>query len=165
MLSSASCVNLSRSCSLCNERLGIRLPQFDAGIISRMTNGEPNKRESIVDSPWYWAYLFIAAALAILFVAQGRIRSRQAQIETKYQGRQRAVRTLSGQQPDTPLSTPSNTLVQLWPLFVTLTVLLCVTGYGLSRRWRISRVQQGGGQVDRVQQSAAPSLESSGRES
>ncbi len=106
------------------------------GIIRGMGNRQTNEHESITDSPWYWAYVFIAAALAILFVAQERIRTRQAQVENKSQGRQRAARSLAGQQPSTPLSTPSNTLVQLWPLFVTLSVLLCVTMFGLSRRWR-----------------------------
>lgn len=94
------------------------------------------RKTSILESPWYWAYVFVTAAIVILLLNQDRIYSRQAQIENKYQGRQRAVRQLSGEATDTPLSTPRETLIQLGPIFGTLGVLFLVTGLAVVRQLR-----------------------------
>ena len=48
-------------------------------------------------------YLFATGALVALLLMGPKFRLRQAQIERKYQGRQRAVRQASGQAPDTPI--------------------------------------------------------------
>lgn len=98
-----------------------------------------SKRPSIFESPWYWAYAFVTAAIVILLFNQQRIMTRQAQIENKYQGRQRAVRQLSGEATDTPMSTPDDTLISLAPIFGTLGVLFFVTGFGVWRQLRRNR--------------------------
>jgi len=83
----------------------------------------PAGARPITDSPWFWAYLFGTAALVALALAGGKYGPRQAQIEREYQGRQRAVQTLNGQEPDVGLSTAQRTLVSLRPLFLLLAAI------------------------------------------
>jgi hypothetical protein len=93
----------------------------------------------MLDSPWYWLYLFSAAALAALFLAGPRYEQRQAQLERSYQARQRAVQHQVGETPSTPLSEPTRTTIPLWPLFGVLSVLLLVAWWGLwNRKSRIA---------------------------
>lgn len=91
-------------------------------------------RRSLLDSPWYWAYVFLAAALAALFLMGPRYAQRQAQIERNYQARQRAAQYRAGEAPRTPLSDEERTAIPLWPLFLVLSALLAVTWYAVWRR-------------------------------
>ncbi|WP_254513611.1 hypothetical protein [Anatilimnocola floriformis] len=80
-------------------------------------------RPSLTDSPWFWAYVFGAAALIALVVANSKFGTRQAQIEREFQARTRAAQRLNGQEPTVELSTPQNTLITLGPLWIVLAVL------------------------------------------
>lgn len=105
-----------------------------------MTTGGPiaesASRPSLTDSPWFWAYLFGAAALVALFIAGNKFGPRQAQIEREYQARTRAAQRLNGQEPSLPLSTPQNTLVTLQPLGY---LLAAITIVGWLLYWRSRR--------------------------
>jgi hypothetical protein len=99
-----------------------------------MTDVPSPPKKSVLDSPWYWLYVFSAAALAALFLAGPRYAQRQAQLERNYQARQRAVQHRVGEAPSTPLSEPSRTHIPLWPLFGVLSVLLLIAWWKLGRR-------------------------------
>ncbi|MCA9225875.1 MAG: hypothetical protein KDA47_09705 [Planctomycetales bacterium] len=83
-------------------------------------------RKSILESPWYWLYLFCTAGLIALMLAGPKYQARQAQLERNYQGRERANQRAAGQSPDTPLSTESDTLIRLEPLYFGLGALLVI---------------------------------------
>jgi hypothetical protein len=96
-----------------------------------MSAAEPNAepaansapRPKLADSPWFWAYVFGAAALVALFVANAKFGPRQAQIEREFQARTRAAQQLNGQEPSLELSTPQQTLITLGPLWIVLAVV------------------------------------------
>ena len=100
---------------------------------------ETSPRSSLTDSPWFWAYLFGAAALVALFVAENKFGPRQAQIEREFQARTRATQVLNGQEPSLKLSTPDNTLITLQPLWFLIAVLT-IGGWFLFWRSRRSSV-------------------------
>jgi hypothetical protein len=83
-------------------------------------------RPSLTDSPWFWAYVFGAAALVALFAANFKFGPRQAQIEREFQARTRAAQKMNGQEPSIKLSTPQNTLITLGPLWIVLAVITLV---------------------------------------
>jgi hypothetical protein len=99
-----------------------------------MTESPSTDRKSVLDSPWYWVYLFSAAALAALFLAGPRYAARQAQLERNYQARQRAVQQRVGETPSTPLSDTGRTSIPLWPLFAVLSLLLMMAWWQLWRK-------------------------------
>src|SRR5688500_768942 len=70
----------------------------------------------ITDSPWFWVYLFGAAALVLVAIEAPKFSQRQAQIERKAQGRMRAAQQVAGQTPDVELSTPEETTIDLKPI-------------------------------------------------
>lgn len=89
-------------------------------------SSDPSERARLTDSPYYWTYLFCTVGLILLVFMGPKIRARQAQIEQKYQGRQRAIQHLQGVEPSTPVSSPDRTQIVLGPLFASLGVILCV---------------------------------------
>lgn len=97
---------------------------------------EAAPRPSLADSPWFWAYLFGAAALVALFAANTKFGQRQSQIEREFQGRTRAAQQLNGQEPTIALSTPDRTLITLTPLWAVLAVITIV---GWLLFWRSRR--------------------------
>lgn len=83
------------------------------------------------DSPWFWAYLFTAAALVALALIAPKYTARQAQIERQFEGRQRAGQPAANdspaappreQFPESPLTTVENRIT-LKPLFLGLAAL------------------------------------------
>ncbi len=99
---------------------------------------------SLTDSPWFWAYVFGAAALVALFAANFKFGPRQAQIEREYQARTRAAQQLNGVEPSLELSTPQNTRITLGPLWIVLAIIT-VIGWFLfwqSRRAALSSARQ-----------------------
>lgn len=100
-------------------------------------------RPPITDSPWFWAYLFGAAALVALALAGPKFVHRQAEIEREYQGRQRAAQNLAGQEPSGPMSSAERTLITLRPLMLGVAVITLIAwGYFWRQRqhWPASRV-------------------------
>lgn len=81
---------------------------------------------SLTDSPWFWAYVFGAAALVALFAANFKFGPRQAQIEREYQARTRAAQQLNGVEPSLELSTPQNTRITLGPLWIVLAIITVI---------------------------------------
>ena len=80
----------------------------------------------ITDSPWFWAYLFGAAALVALALVSPKFSRRQAHIEREFQGRQRAAQQLGGREPTVEMSSAEKTLITLRPLlfaFASITLL------------------------------------------
>ena len=101
------------------------------------------ERESITDSAWYWVYVFCAAGLVALVIMGPKFKSRQVQIEQKSQARQRAAQQVSGQQPNTPMSSEESMAIRLWPLYGVLGVLLFVAVLNLMRtRFRRHQVRE-----------------------
>src|SRR5688572_25207080 len=80
-------------------------------------------RRPISESPWFWAYLFTAAALVALALAGPKFAARQSQIEREFQGRQRAAQNQGGQTPSGELSSTERTLITLRPLLLGLAVI------------------------------------------
>ncbi|MBW3597225.1 MAG: hypothetical protein KY475_08115 [Planctomycetes bacterium] len=99
-------------------------------------NASAPRRPPLSDSPWFWVYLFATFALIVLTVMRPRVLERQAQLERKVQGRQRAAEQAAGREPQTPLSTPSQTVIPLGPLFVLLGAAWIVSWIMLWRRRR-----------------------------
>jgi len=91
-----------------------------------MSSSQQPPRRSVTQSPWYWVYLFCTAGLIGLVLMGPKFGHRQAQIEREYQGRQRADQQRQGQQPSTPMSTSDHTTMQLWPLYLILTIVISV---------------------------------------
>lgn len=81
-------------------------------------------RRSVLESPWYWVYVFCAAGLVGLLLLGPKVLDRQVQEERRFQGRQRAEEKKSGGVPVTPMSTRGATRLSLRPLF-----LLLITGF------------------------------------
>jgi hypothetical protein len=99
----------------------------------------PPGRPPFSDSPWFWIYVFTTFALIVLMIMRPRVQDRQAQIERKAQGRQRAMERAAGQTPQTPLSTPETTVIPLTPLFVILGAVWVLSWFMLLRYFRRSR--------------------------
>jgi cytoskeletal protein RodZ len=87
----------------------------------------------LTDSPWYWAYLFATAGLIALVLMGHKFSRRQAIIETKSEGRQRASMNLSGRALP-PANEDRTPRIQLTPLYLVLTALLGLAGFQLWRR-------------------------------
>ena len=88
---------------------------------------------SIADSPWLWFSLFLAVGLTALVATGGKFGNRQAGIERQGQARTALAQGLdiaedeSGRKRpsgETRYSTPGDTQIRLWPLAVTLGLLL-----------------------------------------
>lgn len=86
---------------------------------------------SILQSPWYWVYLFATGALICLVLMGPKFRSRQSQIERNYQGRNRAGQQAFGETPSGKVSTPDDTIVSLTPLYLLAGSALVVAWIGL----------------------------------
>ncbi|MCA9178366.1 MAG: hypothetical protein KDB14_28090 [Planctomycetales bacterium] len=82
-----------------------------------MNTAAQQRGSSLMDSPWYWMHLFCVAALIGLVLVGPRFAARQAGVERKFQGRQRASLNRAGKAPDTPLSSEDNLHVKLGPLY------------------------------------------------
>lgn len=109
-----------------------------------MSDQSTSTRRSLTESPWYWIYLFASAGLIALMLAGPKFAARQAQIERKSQGRQRAVAQQAGREPVTPLSEAGSTRIDLRPLYYLLSLLLVVTfGHWVWSRRRHPTVQEG----------------------
>lgn len=87
----------------------------------------------ITDSPWLWFSLFLAVGLTALLATGGKFGDRQAGIERQGQARTALAQGLdideddSGKKQATGVprySTPDDTQIRLWPLAVTLGLLL-----------------------------------------
>ncbi len=112
---------------------------------SRSMNASSN-RKSITDSPWYWVYLFCTVGAVALVLAGPKFAARQSQIERNYEARQVAAKHAANESADHPgpaLEQQTQTRVTLWPLFVTLGVVLSVAWFQLWRHHkRTSRHQE-----------------------
>ena len=93
---------------------------------------EQEAPKSVVESPWYWVYVFGIAALVAILLLGSKFQQRQAQIERTYQGREQALKIQSGEQDETELksadelSTPGKTLLTLRPLMIIIGVVVAV---------------------------------------
>ena len=120
--------------------LGVLLVPY---ALTGFTMSRPAASKSVIDSPWYWLYLFCAAGLVALLIMGPKYTSRQSQIEQKSQARQRAAQQVSGQQPNTPLSTDETIVIRLWPLYSVLGVLMLVATLKLYKSRQRSVARQG----------------------
>ena len=106
---------------------------------------ESSQRFAITESPWFWVLAFSAMALIVLIVMGPKYGRRQANIEVKYQARERAAveqtarnnPAASSRNNDSaaprPYSQPGETLVPLWPLAVLLAVIALFAAFKLKR--------------------------------
>ncbi|MEQ8790201.1 MAG: hypothetical protein RIC55_28150 [Pirellulaceae bacterium] len=94
-----------------------------------MAAAEQPQRKSVLESPWYWLYVFAAGALIALMLLGWKFGPRQAQIENKFLGHQAAAEREAGVEAgereslDRELSTPEHTMINLTPLYVILAVV------------------------------------------
>ena len=85
---------------------------------------KPTVQRSVLESPWYWGYVFCAAGLVGLLLLGPKVIDRQVQQERSFQGRQRAEEHKAGVPAAATMSTRDATLLSLRPLF-----LLLITGF------------------------------------
>jgi hypothetical protein len=102
-------------------------------------------RPPITDSPWFWVLIFSLMALGALAAISGKYGRRQANIEQKYQARERiAEERAARNNPDDgtrsddrlgprQFATPGDTFVPLWPLAAILVVVALVAAIMLYR--------------------------------
>lgn len=111
--------------------------------------GEP-KRRRLVESPWFWGYLFACGAAAGLLLGTPKYRTRQAQLEKQYRARVAAGQTTEIPGVIASTDQPGNTFVPLWPLFALCAVVVLVVGAGLA--WTQFRARTGSpaGRTDRA---------------
>lgn len=91
------------------------------------------EKPPLADSPWFWAYIFSAAALVALAMASPKYYSRQTQLERQFLARQEGGQTIKGsdgQSIEPPM--PDNLILRLGPLFLICGTLLLVAW---SRFW------------------------------
>jgi hypothetical protein len=105
------------------------------------------ERPPVADSPWFWVLIFSLTALAALAAISGKYGRRQANMEVKYQARERIIEERAAgnnrqQQSRTdelaarrPFASPGNTLVPIWPLAAIL-VLVALVAYVMLYRGR-----------------------------
>lgn len=85
-------------------------------------NSSDSARQSVLHSPWYWAYAFCAAALAGLVLIGPKFYQRQVLEERNFQGRTQVMQRAAGQAGDErQMSVPGRTMLTLWPLYLLLT--------------------------------------------
>ncbi len=96
----------------------------------------------MTESPWFWGMLFCAAGLFGTFAIGPKYSQRQAQLERKYQGRQRAAQVRQGQAPTTRLSEPESTQVRISPLQWALGAGLTCGWFVVWRNLRRQRLQR-----------------------
>jgi hypothetical protein len=92
-----------------------------------MSAGRLDRGTPATDCPWFWVGIFATAALLALVVAGPRFSHRQAQIERRFQARERAGQTVGGREGVRGLVTPGRTTVRLGPLFVLLGLAVAVS--------------------------------------
>jgi hypothetical protein len=99
--------------------------------IQREPKSENRSLAPLTDSPWFWAALFSAVALAALFAMHGKYGKRQANIEQKYQARERLKWEEAGSRQKAEgrqeYSQPGETVVPLWPLAVPLAAVVVIS--------------------------------------
>ena len=69
------------------------IPSRSFAYVSHMPASDsptPSTRPRLVDSPWYWAYLFGVAGLAGLMLIGPKFSQRQERLETRQSGRENA---------------------------------------------------------------------------
>ena len=96
----------------------------------------------MTESPWFWGMLFCAAGLLGTLAIGPKYSQRQAQLERKYQGRQRAAQVRQGQQPTTRLSDPESTRVRISPVQWALGAGLVCGWFVVWRNLRRQRLQR-----------------------
>jgi hypothetical protein len=96
----------------------------------------PPAGPSITESPWFWGMLFCLAGLLGTLAIGPKYSQRQAQLERKYQGRQRAAQVRQGQPPTTRLSEPETTRVRISPVQWGLALGLAAGWFAV---WRVLR--------------------------
>lgn len=85
-------------------------------------------RPPLLQSPWYWLYVFCTAGLIGLVLTSHKLNQRQLHVERNFQGRQRALESRAGLEPVTGLSTEGRTALSLQPLYLAL-------GAGMIAAW------------------------------
>ena len=102
-----------------------------------MNTPSDSPKRSITDSPWYWVYLFCTAGAVALLLAGPKFAARQAQIERKYEARQKVAQQVAKQQlniAEQEAEQLTATRITLWPLYLLLGVVLSVAWFNLWRR-------------------------------
>lgn len=97
----------------------------------------PTQHPPVTDSPWFWFALFSTVGLAALLATGGKFGKRQAGIENRYKARAAVAegyevatdatgkKNVSESPVETPeYSTPNKLEIPLWPLQITLGLIL-----------------------------------------
>jgi hypothetical protein len=106
------------------------------------------EQSGVTDSPWFWVLVFSSMALAALLAIGPKYGRRQANLERKYQARERVAEELSrgnnsageGRSDEVAapraFASPGDTLVPLWPLAAILILAVLFSAVMLGRRDR-----------------------------
>lgn len=102
----------------------------------------------LTDSAWFWFALFLGVGLAALLATGGKFQRRQATIERKYQARAAVAAGMevqtdgAGQRSAVAVpeySQPGQLIIPLWPIQLTLALLLTGSVAMLIRERTITR--------------------------
>ncbi len=94
----------------------------------------------LTDSPWFWGYLFATAALVALFLTGPKYRVRQPQLERQFSARQSGGQAIAGADGPVAPSTSDDMIISLYPLYITLALVLGIAWFGLwYHRYRVRR--------------------------
>lgn len=101
---------------------------------------QPAQQSPITDSPWFWFAIFSTVGLAALLATGGKFGKRQAGIENRYKARAAVAegyevatddtgkKDVSESPVKTPdYSTPNKLEIPLWPLQITLGLILALS--------------------------------------
>jgi len=111
--------------------------------------GAPRAKQSLTDSPWFWAMIFSATGVVLLLIISPKYAKRQGRLELQYQARQEIARRRvegtpaardPGQEGSAAPPAAGELIIPLWPL-----VDVFVAGFVIAATFLYrSRRQQGG---------------------
>jgi hypothetical protein len=108
-------------------------------------SGAPRGKQSLTDSPWFWAMVFSAMGVVLLLAISPKYAQRQGRLELQYQARQEiarrqvegsaATRESSAEGSAVPPG-PGELIIPLWPLVLLFAVLFAIAAGMLYRAHR-----------------------------
>jgi hypothetical protein len=91
-----------------------------------MVPPQTDRQTSLSESPWFWAYAFLAAAVAALLIAAPKYGERQTQLERQFLARQQGGQAVVGREGPVAPSRRDRLIIPLRPLLVGFAGLLLV---------------------------------------
>jgi hypothetical protein len=105
----------------------------------------PRAKQSLSDSPWFWAMIFSAMGVVLLLAISPKYAKRQGRLELQYQARQEIARRQvegasamrePGEEGSAAPPVPGELIIPLWPLMLLFAVLFAIAAGMLYRARR-----------------------------